>query len=187
MQECKFFYTDKGFGGFAVMTTNVEFYIITDIDKGKDEMRVKKVSPLPGNAIACAQHASIKMVGMYLLKSLTSSRYVFSSGCIVCFLTKLNDILSCVTVIHVLIFTLITFVIIKTMIVMTNICLCYLFYQNRVHCTDGTKPGCWAPLYKDSTCVIVTVDDRVYLLNHLDATSFVSHIILWYIGFAFLI
>lgn len=51
VQECKFFsYTDKDkvFGGFAVMTCNMEFYIIVDIDKGKDEVRVKKLAALPG-------------------------------------------------------------------------------------------------------------------------------------------
>ncbi|KAL5473503.1 hypothetical protein EMCRGX_G027993 [Ephydatia muelleri] len=88
VQECKFFsYTDKDkvFGGFAVMTCNMEFYIIVDIDKGKDEVRVKKLAALPDAA---------------------------------------------------------------------------------------SKPGCWAPLCKESTSVIVTVEDRVYLLSHLDATLY---------------
>ena len=63
VQECKFFsYTDKDkvFGGFAVMTCNTEFYIIVDIDKGKDEVRIKKLAALPGTCkyLASRAHAT---------------------------------------------------------------------------------------------------------------------------------
>lgn len=71
MQECKFFYTDKGLGGFAVMTYNTEFYVIVDIDRTKDEVRVKKLTPLPGQyhcihvhhcyVIRGIQHACLKL------------------------------------------------------------------------------------------------------------------------------
>lgn len=42
------------------MTCNTEFYIIVDIDKGKDEVRIKKLAALPGTCkyLASRAHAT---------------------------------------------------------------------------------------------------------------------------------
>ena len=47
MLECKFFHTLEGSSGFAVMTNNYQFFVVGDSDRGRDELRVKKLADLP--------------------------------------------------------------------------------------------------------------------------------------------
>ena len=48
MLECKFFHTLEGSAGFAVMTHNYQFFVVGDSDRGRDELRLKKMADLPG-------------------------------------------------------------------------------------------------------------------------------------------
>lgn len=45
--ECKFFHTLEGISGYAVMTNCYQFFVVADMSRPRDEIRVKKVADLP--------------------------------------------------------------------------------------------------------------------------------------------
>lgn len=45
--ECKFFHTLEGSAGFAVMSNKYQFFVVGDSNRGKDELRFKKMADLP--------------------------------------------------------------------------------------------------------------------------------------------
>lgn len=45
--DCKFFHTVSGSAGFAVMTYNFQFFVVSDSDRDQDSLRVKALAELP--------------------------------------------------------------------------------------------------------------------------------------------
>ena len=47
MLDCKFFHTLEGYSGFAVMTYEYRFFVVSDSDRDRDSLRVKAMAELP--------------------------------------------------------------------------------------------------------------------------------------------
>jgi hypothetical protein len=49
--ECKFFHTLEGFAGFAVMTYNFQFFVVSDSNRDQDNLRAKALAELPASSV----------------------------------------------------------------------------------------------------------------------------------------
>lgn len=49
--ECKFFHTAEGNSGFAVMTNKFQFFIVSNSDRSRDDIRLKALADLPCKCI----------------------------------------------------------------------------------------------------------------------------------------
>ena len=49
--ECKFFHTSEGNSGLAIMTNKFQFFVVSNSDRPKDEIRLKALADLPSTVV----------------------------------------------------------------------------------------------------------------------------------------